>query len=519
MRKSAAVLAVVVCAAGPAVGQPDPFAEFAVQGNARAMFRRDGPGLRVGSAVTGPNAPRFDFINSSYSVGGDFELVVAYDVAVLGPTGPRSGEGNAELAVNARVPDETFGVHVHGTAGGPRFGVVRNGPNKAGVHYNIVDFPRTADRGRIGMRRKGGELIFLAADGPAAELAELCRYPYNPAHNPTVRLSGYRGFEPEPGALDVRLTDLQVKAAKVLRGADAGRVAPRAAPPAAYPVTADYAASGAKLLADFATANNAVPAFRPVAAGVRVNPPTVPKPNRNAPGHFFRETAFPIAGDFEVSFRVDVAAMGPLPPDGYGTCAVGVAFETDGPCGSVSLCRGAGRDMPGRFTVTRSTPTRGGPSHDTQAFPAINPVCRLVARRTGAEMTFLAQDGLTGPLVELTRTAFVTTPVPHVRLLADQGGTAATPVDATVGEFKIRAARVGDTGPADAVAVAPDAEPTDLVVVDLVPKSASRKWQYLGGSAAILTVGLIVVGGLLARKRKRADRAAVPRPAATDGAE
>lgn len=467
---------------GQAEDVPEPFAAAAGHG---VVFRREPGGLRVVTPPAGLTAllggNRFWQASSEVALGGDFEVAATFDVTTLGLPSPQA-EANVELAVLGGADYRPVGINVNANADEGRvFRVIRFGPNRGGFHWNTLAFPRASDKGRIAMRRRGAELIFLAADGAGAPLVELVRYPANPRESPRPRLTAFQGQGPRPTAIDVRLSGTRVSADKVYRGAEIpGPPTPLAAPET-YPVTLDYGANPAGLLADFPQGNNAGE-FRAGPGGVRVKPPPLPAAKADASAYWARDSRFAVAGDFEVSARFDLSAAG---PPGAGITEVGFGLRTDSGVGSVFAgCGVAGREGP-RYTVNRENPTRLGPRTDVQRVAAGGRPCRIAVRRTGPELTVTAhEDGQPGP-VELVRFPFPPGETPRVRIWSYQHGPPPAAVDALVSELTVKAGRILSS---DGAAVA-DSGGEPVVMGGLPAAPRSRKWRLLGLAAIVAVVG------------------------------
>lgn len=76
--------------------------------------------------------------------------------------------------------------------------------------------PTKARQGRIGLRRVGKELIFLAADKPTDDLDEIGRLPFTERTVQAVRLFADPGGSPT--VVDVRLRQITVRAEETTGG-------------------------------------------------------------------------------------------------------------------------------------------------------------------------------------------------------------------------------------------------------------------------------------------------------------
>ena len=485
----------------------------------RAVFTREAGGFRV-------HAPRNPFdalyaakglyrrsvwdVVTSYAVGGDFEFVVRYDVTKLGEPGtPAVAEANAEVAIDNRGRDGLVGLNVNAKPGDPKcFRTIRVFPGSAGVHFNMVTFPRKSDAGRLAIRRTGSELSLLAADGPNEPLSELIRYPHDPRGNPNLRVSAYQGNEATRAPVDVLFSDIAIRADRVVRGAAAQEATPAATPRAGYPVAIDYARNPAAILADFNQTNDGAKVFRVEGDGLRLQPPVLAAPKKDATAYWMRDSRYSLRGDFELAVRYDIDQLGPVSQSsGYQSASVGLGIETPGPMGSVGLNRRVVGDGSSLFSITHYSPSKAGPQWDTQTYPASGQSGRLVVRRVGSVMSFLVAEG-TGPERLLVRRPWDAKPVPRVRLTADQGGTPLTPVSVLFSELTVRAESLtdfhsgGPIGPPPRPAGDDAAEP---VVFEGAPVVKSNKFRYFGYAALALAAPLAAAGAVaLLRRRRRA---------------
>jgi len=500
---------------------------------AKAVFTREAGGFRLnapgpvpflGGQMSNPTLPSLWLLETTYAVAGDFEYAVDYDVRQIGPKGkPITTEANAEISTSSRGPHGYLGVNVNAMPDAPRcFRVVRSQPKLGGWHFNMTTYPRKSDTGRIALRRKGSEMSLLAADGPSEPLVELVRYPHDPRSSPNLRMSAYQGNQITRVPVNVLFGNVTVRADKFVRGPEAGSSQPRVPPRTTYPVTIDYSRKPGSILTDFNHSNDNGKAFRVEGEGLRVQPPTLAQHKAGANAYWYRDSKFSLSGDFEVAVNFDVTKLGPVGREsGYRTASVSIGLQTDGPIGSVNFSRGLS-DTGQRYSITRHSPTKAGPSWDTMIFPTKADKGRLVLRRVGAELTFLVEEGTV--YAELLRTPWVTGPIPRLRLNADQGGTAVTPVNVLLTDFTVRAEGLLDPdkgtlltpvarsdtaaptrvdGTAAVGGAAGDGEP---LVLDAAPVEKSNKWRKLqrGFGGLVALVAVAAAGwGLLRLRRPR----------------
>ena len=269
-------------------------------------------------------------------------------------------------------------------------------------------------------------------------------------------------------------------------------------------------------LTDFNHSNDNGQAFRVEGDGLRVKPPTIPQHKAGVNAYWYRDSKYSLSGDFEIAVRFDVAQLGPVGKEsGYRTASVSLGIETGTPIGSVSLSRGLSDDKTHRYSITRHSPTKNGSTWDTMIFKTEAKRGRLVVRRVGAEMTFLVEEE-GKPIRELLHTPWVTGPVPRIRLNADQGGTAVTPVNVLLSDLTVKAEGLIDANngtPLTPVALPtednPAVAPGDAggLVLDSAPVEKSNKWRNLmrgfGGLLALAAVAGVAAWGLLRLRRSR----------------
>ena len=537
MTRTSLALACLVLAAFAARAEQDPrlLDEFTSTNDAgKAVFTREAGGFRLnapgpvpflGGEMSNPTLPSLWLLETTYAVAGDFEYAVDFDVRQLGPKGkPMPTEANAEISTSARGPHGYLGVNVNAMPDAPKcFRVVRSQPKLGGWHFNITTYPRKSDVGRIALRRKGAEMSLLAADGPAEPLVELVRYPHDPRSSPNLRMSAYQGNQPTRMAVNVLFGNVTVRADRLVRGPEAGASQPRVPPRATYPVTIDYSRKPGSILTDFNHSNDSGKAFRPEGEGLRVKPPTIPQHKAGVNAYWYRDSKYSLSGDFEVAVRFDVTKLGPVGKEsGYRSASVSIGLQTEGPIGSVNFSRGLS-DVGHRYSITRYSPTKAGPTWDTMTFPTKSDKGRLVLRRAGAELTFLVEEETV--YAELLRTPWVTGPVPRLRINADQGGTAVTPVNVLLTDFTVKAEGLLDADkgtPLTPVVARPDSaalargdvtvaggSPNDeALVLDAAPVVKSNKWRNLqrgfGALVALLATGGAVAAWLRQRRAKAA---------------
>ncbi len=442
---------------------------------------------------------------SKFTMSGNFEFMVDYSINQLGPkTGRISSEANAEIAVEGSGPFSLYGINVNAQPNDPMtFRINRFERDSSGrLHYDIKKIPRTSNVGRIGFRREGSQMIFLAADGPGEEVKELVRLPYNSKIEPFLKLSAYQGNGKSLMPIDVVFSHITYRADKIDDNPGQRVVNPPVVPATeTYETVLDYSKAPGRLLADLKHGNDSPQAIRTEGKGLRIRPPVAEVTIKDAQNYWYRETAYDLQGDFEISARFEVTQMGPPPKEGYGSLGMNIGLETSGPLGSFSFGRGVSRGDGQRYHLTRFSPTSGGRTWDIQSFKTTANEGRLIVRRTGETLYFLVEDEDFGLRELFQCPAIMSTPL-KFRISADQGGTNTGVVDVLLSEISVKAQSIIDQGKPVKSFVAPPGvldSGTSIAVEESVPASP-RKWLYV-----VLGIGIaggLGAAGFLALRRK-----------------
>jgi LPXTG-motif cell wall-anchored protein len=148
---------------------------------------------------------------------------------------------------------------------------------------------------------------------------------------------------------------------------------------------------------------------------------------------------FALGGDFEITASYELIWL-PAAKAGYGV-SCGIAVDTGGPGGSVSLARGYVSEKGSGYVVSRGQPAGKGIKYETQHYPAQGKAGRLALRREKSELICLIANSWNGDLEELCRVPFTAATVRKVRLFADPGGSSAA-MDVRLGHVKLRAEEI-----------------------------------------------------------------------------
>jgi hypothetical protein len=182
----------------------------------QCVIRRDG-GLRFWLREGWTDAGQTGTY-SLFALAGDCEVTLSYELVNLQP--PRTGYGSGVgLAFDIEGETDCWGsiqrAHKVGEERG--FFLQTILPEGGGKKKEEPPFVQAAARwGRIGLRRTGKELLFLAAEGPEVELQVIGRLPFTDRTLRRVRVFADTGGSPT--ALDVRVWDVDVRAEEINAG-------------------------------------------------------------------------------------------------------------------------------------------------------------------------------------------------------------------------------------------------------------------------------------------------------------
>ncbi|HJT78067.1 MAG TPA: hypothetical protein VJ739_12760 [Gemmataceae bacterium] len=194
------------------------FGSYGYAGRPCVFVQPDGFRLTLPAAEGVPQSG----VYSTFVLAGDCEVVVTYHLLAVPP--PTKGYG-AGLGLAFDAGDDV------GRGSIQRLSRVQEGGayvlqtslpsgGQAQEEYQVV--PTKARQGRIGLRREGKELVFLAADDPKAEPEEIGRLPFTERTIQAVRLFADAGGSPT--AVDVRLHEVTVRAEETTGGVPKGEV-------------------------------------------------------------------------------------------------------------------------------------------------------------------------------------------------------------------------------------------------------------------------------------------------------
>lgn len=204
--------------------------------------------------------------------------------------------------------------------------------------------------------------------------------------------------------------------------------------------------------------------------------------NSGKTGQIGLHSHFSLSGDFEVSTDYKIWQM-PTPREGYGV-KFGIALETDGSIGGVSIARGylpKGGDV---IIVTRSQRGKDGKmGYKSTTFPTGSKMGKLMLRREGKDILFFVADR-SPKYREIQRMEFTDGTIRKMRIYADPGKSPAE-FDFRLSQLKVKAE--------EATGGIPEKE------------RSSNWWIWVGGIVVLALIG----GGAYLTMRKKHNREAV----------
>jgi len=194
------------------------FARYGFAGKATILREPQGIRFQLPSSSKGLDQTG---LSSTFAVAGDFEFSATYEwIDVPAPTrgygvscgiaverAEREKDGSRKIVALARA-------HLPGKSS--RYVVTRSMPADSKEKFQNDYFPTQAKKGRLILRREQAELICLAEEGGLETREELCRVPFTDTTVRPVRLFVDNGGSPT--AMDVRLTQVSIKAEEVAHG-------------------------------------------------------------------------------------------------------------------------------------------------------------------------------------------------------------------------------------------------------------------------------------------------------------
>ncbi len=384
---------------------------------------------------------------TGFGVRGDFEITLSYEV-LLEPAAADAGSSGTRLrlaiVLNTAGQNLTHFSRKMDMKAGPRFAAWVSTPDKN--QPTIKGFPAKAKTGRLRLTRTGNVLSYFAAEGSDADFTLLQKFPFSTEDVREVRITGGTGGE--KAALDIRITDLRIRAAALPKTFE-----PPAPPPLeAAPPPRDLPERVAISFRDGIDKQPLMRLFGPDAKalmtrneqGMRFTLPNERRSN-NPVGV---ESQLRLRGDFEITFAYELLALpGPPPPLGAGV-ELWVKFDTPNAARAL-LSRVQKPD--GAFFVANHVAV-GSNDKDNYSRLALRGAkeakgqLRLV--RTGKKLSYQIADGAADFHVFATK-EFGAEDVIAARAWASTGWQAKSGVDTRFGHLEIRAEQILKSAPRD----------------------------------------------------------------------
>ncbi len=178
------------------------------------------------TVARGPGTVRFLFpaptkgrgpagLYSYFALAGDFELSAVYEL--LSPAWPTSGRAACVgFTADTEGPGGSIAlVRGHWPDRGSGYALIRRQKSSGGLAQEMSFFPSAARRGRLVLRREGGDVIALMKESPG-EAQELGRVPFTDGTVRKVLLHADPGDA--PAAFEVRLGGLVVRGEEITGG-------------------------------------------------------------------------------------------------------------------------------------------------------------------------------------------------------------------------------------------------------------------------------------------------------------
>ncbi len=157
---------------------------------------------------------------SLFALAGNCEVTLTYQLFTLEPPRNGSGSGFGFCFETEDQAAEGSLMRIHTPKEGSGYlcrAILGRGKAKAKPRDEKYFEPSEAMSGKMALRRIKKELVFLVADTPDGELKEIKRLPFTDVTIRPLRLY----FDPggSPTAIDVRVTEMEVKAEELAGGA------------------------------------------------------------------------------------------------------------------------------------------------------------------------------------------------------------------------------------------------------------------------------------------------------------
>jgi hypothetical protein len=435
-------------------GKPENAHEFKRTGpDAGQCVHFEPEGLRIQLPAGYPGERPSTGMLTRLDVRGDFEITVAYDILQAPDKGQAGKQTRFSLGIlldQARPRQEmaTLSRMVSGTKGPMLVAWSSLWNQAAGKNVSRVrEVTAGAPTGRLRLVRTGGLLAHYVAEGPGEDFKLLQEEPFPTDDLKDVRLVAATG-SPE-AALDVRLTDLRIRATAIANAEAVTKVTPPAAGEET-PTILDYRQSlkgsreslqGLELIRF--EAGECVK-YEP--EGVRISLPTGHPRVRPGIGV---ATTFALKGDFEATVHYEIITE-PEPQDAGTGSSLSLMVELGPPTNLdiLSMSRSCHPEGKRSYRATQWKFENGKEKMTGRTFATQARSGYLRLARTGAILSYLVADEPGTDFTLLHEQTFTPEAVRRVRLSATTGGPDAA-LDVRFTDLYIRALAVPEA-PAEA---------------------------------------------------------------------
>ncbi len=414
----------------PFKGPPKKAEDFTLIGAGAGKYVKFEPeGLRI--TMSDSKSRARNGVATAFGITGDFEITVRYDI-LLDEREP-ANSGTIGVTVNLSTPGDNWAK------------MERNKPMPELNHIMTARYMRKdADSkivaraasfsvkeksGQLRLVRKGADITYYVSEGLAKEFTELTTHPFGADDVKDIQIYGGT-----TAALDVRFTDLQIRAASLPRQANPPQI------PIKYGV--DYLErfkGPPKKAEDFtlmgADASKCVK-FEP--EGLRI---TMPAGKTRAPTGV--ATRFGLTGDFEITVRYEILQE-PEPVDA-GSLAVGTRISlrvnlNAAGAHEASIRRKVSPNLPAHILTFRSLRRVGDSEPDKMesTFPVKEKTGKFRLVRSGADITYYLAEGPDGDFTRLATYSVGADDVKNVQIYGQSSSPTAA-LDARFTQLHIRA--------------------------------------------------------------------------------
>jgi len=329
---------------------------------------------------------------TNFGVKGDFEITLNYEIlqeperADAGESGTRLTLGIALNKANKNLANFSRKISANS---GPHYAVWSNTTDKD--KPNSKSFPTKAKSGRLRLARTGNILSYYASEGAENEFILLRAFPFGAEDLREIRITGNTGGE--KASLDVRITDLRIRAAALLKTPQ------ELAPPPLQPAPPPRALAE-RVEFPFREGLEKQPMLRLVgpevepmvkvdAQGLRLTVPA--KRLSGAPVGV--ESGVRLRGDFEITLAYELLTVPNPAPDLGAGLAMRVEFDTPNSFQAHLVRTHTPKGEGAGANYSTTAPDGSEPFKGLAFRPMKAPRGRLRLVRTGAKLIYQIADG------------------------------------------------------------------------------------------------------------------------------